>query len=86
MSLGGNQTITNREERLAGIRIQSSTYGLPLGIYYGTQRITPNIIWYGDFKAIEHTASQSSGGKGGGGVNSVSISYTYQVALMLGLG
>lgn len=86
MSLGGSQTITNREERLSGVRIQSSTYGLPLGIYYGTQRITPNIIWYGDFRAIEHTATQSSGGKGGGSVDSVSISYTYQVALMLGLG
>lgn len=80
--LFGGQTITTREERLSGVRIQSSTYGTVIPVYYGPNRATPNVLWVGDWQVIERQTSQ--GGKGGGGVTS--ISYTYKTALMLGLG
>lgn len=86
MSLGGNTTIVNREEKIAGVRLQTSAYGVPIPIYYGVNRAVPNIVWYGDFQAIEHKSTSSAGGKGGGGVETVSISYTYKVALILALG
>lgn len=83
--LFGGQTITNREERIAGVRVQSSTYGVAIPLYYGPNRASPNLLWMGDFNAIEHKSSQSQGGKGGG-METVSITYTYTTALMLGLG
>lgn len=83
--LFGGQTITTREERISGVRIQSSTYGTAIPLYYGPNRASPNLLWLGDFTAIEHQSTQSQGGKGGG-MESVSITYTYTTALMLALG
>lgn len=83
--LFGSQTITQREERISGVRIQSSTYGVAIPLYYGPNRASPNLLWMGDFNAIEHKSTQSQGGKGGG-VETVSITYTYTTAMMLGLG
>jgi len=77
---------------VAGLQIQTSAYGKVIPIVYGTTRIAPNLIWYGDFQAIAHQSSPpspgkggatgGSGGKGGGGG---STTYTYNAAIMLGL-
>ncbi|WP_207000754.1 phage tail protein [Trinickia mobilis] len=64
------------------IRVQTSQYARPIPIVYGTNRVTGNIIWYGNFQAIPH--NQASGGKGGGG-GSGSTSYTYTAAVAIGL-
>lgn len=81
MSFNAPNTIS-REERISGVRVQSSCYGKVIPIYYGPNRMTPNLLWSGDFVATEH--SQTVGGKGGG--ESTSINYTYTTAVMLGLG
>jgi hypothetical protein len=74
---GGGHT---EETQLKGIQLQTSSYGLPIPLVYGTARLSANLIWYGNFQAIPHETS--SGGKGGG---FTSTSYTYKVAAMLGL-
>lgn len=86
MSTGGGSNIHTEEERLAGLRIQQSAYGLPIPLAYGTNRQSGNLIWYGNFRSIAHTTTQDSGGKGGGGGGSVShTSYTYTASFIVGL-
>lgn len=80
----GSTTISTSEQRIGALTIQSSAYGLPIPLFWGQTRITGNMIWYGDFKAIAHTTKQSSGGKGGG-VTTQNTTYTYTTAFMLGL-
>lgn len=81
----GSTTISTSEQRIGALTIQSSAYGLPIPLFWGKARITGNMIWYGDFRAIAHTTKQSSGGKGGGGVTTQNTTYTYTTAFMLGL-
>lgn len=76
---GGGSTIT--APRIGGLQIQTSTYGLPIPILWGQQRLAANLLWYGDFTAIPHTTT--SGGKGGGGVSQTT--WSYQAAGLLGL-
>jgi hypothetical protein len=83
--MSGNTTISTSESRIEALALQSSAYGVTIPVLYGVNRISGNLIWYGDFKAIPHTTSQSSGGKGGGGVNQVSTTYTYSASVMMGL-
>jgi hypothetical protein len=82
--MGGSSTISNSEEKIAGIKLQTSCYGVAIPIVYGTNRISGNLMWYGNFQAIPHTATTSSGGKGGA-VTSESTTYTYTAAVMMGL-
>lgn len=82
---GGGQTMNASEYPLAGLSIQSSSYGKCIPLLWGKTRITGNLIWYGDFVAIPHTSTQSSGGKGGGGSTSSSTAYSYQSATAIGL-
>lgn len=83
---GGGQTIVNEENKIAGFQVNTATYGLPVPIVFGTTRIAGNIVDWFDFVAIPHeTRQEQSGGKGGGGITTVNISYTYQVAVIIGL-
>ncbi len=77
--LGGDSTGT-KPQKLSTISVQTSSYGICLGMAWGTTRITGNLTWYGDFVAIEHTESQ--GGKGGG---PTTTNYTYKTAFTMGL-
>jgi len=81
---GGGTTIATSEPRIGALRIQTSSYGLAIPLVYGRQRISGNLIWYGDFLPIAHTTTQTTGGKGGG-VTQSNTTYTYQTALMIGL-
>lgn len=83
---GGSDRIVNEQQKLLAFRVQASAFGLPIPIGWGRNRIPANMIWYGDFTAIPHVTQQSSGGKGGGGVTQVDVTYTYTAALMLLLG
>lgn len=82
---GKSKTISSTQTKLGAIRIQNSSQGVPIPIVFGQTRIAANSLWYGDFKSIAHTTSQSSGGKGGGGTTTENTSYTYTVGLVLGL-
>lgn len=75
----------NEVPRLASLRVQTSSYGTPRKIVFGTQRISASLLDYDDFKAIAHTSVQKVGGKGGGSgsQNVTTVSYTYQAAVML---
>lgn len=76
-SKGGGQ---NTPPVIAGLQISTSTYGLPIPIVWGQNRIHGNLLWYGNFAS--HAVS-SGGGKGGGG--STPSSYTYTAAGLVGL-
>src|SRR5579875_1348490 len=81
-----------QQPAVSGLQIQTSAYGKVIPLVYGTTRLAPNLIWYGDFQAIAHQSSPpssgkggvtgGSGGKGGGGG---STTYAYTAAVMLGL-
>lgn len=81
----GSTTISTEEPKIGALSIQSSAFGLPVPLFWGKSRLSGNMIWYGDFTPIAHTTTQSSGGKGGGGVESKNTSYTYTAAFILGL-
>ena len=81
--MGGGKSTHTYAEKLNGIRIQSSLFGAPIPIVYGTTRITSNLLWYDNFIATPHTETQS-GGKGGGGSSS-STSYSYTADVIFGL-
>ncbi|MGH6967599.1 MAG: phage tail protein [Stellaceae bacterium] len=50
------------------MNVQTSVFGLPIPIVYGTSRVSNNLGWYANFQSHDHAAASSSGGgKGGGG-------------------
>lgn len=75
----------------AGLQLQSSTQGLPIPLVFGTNKVAPNLIWYGDFLATAVASSAGSGGKGGvgggggGKGGGGGTQYTYQAAFQFGL-
>src|SRR5690349_1475396 len=72
----GSGTQGSEQPHVGALRIQQSSYGVPIAIVFGQTRIAPNLIWYGDFTPIAHQSSQQSGGKGGGTSHQSSTSYT----------
>jgi hypothetical protein len=83
---GQNTTLTQREQRLSDIRVQTSSQGTVLAKGWGRYRVACNLVWYGSFKAIENRSVSRQGGKGGGGVTQETITYTYEAAVILMLG
>lgn len=84
---GQNTTLTQKEQRLSDIRVQTSSQGTVLAKGWGRYRINCNLVWYGNFRAIEHRSVNEQGGKGGGGgVTQENITYTYEAAVILVLG
>lgn len=81
--LFGGQSFSLSDQRLAGVQIQTSVYGTPVPLVYGTTRISGNVIWMGDFVATPHT--QSAGGKGAMGGGTSSTTYAYSVSFAFGL-
>lgn len=83
--MSGRKTINQTTPAIGAIKIQQSTYGLVLPIVWGRTRITGNLMWYGDFKAVPHTEVTQQGGKGGGAPRQTSTTYTYtaSVAMLL---
>ncbi len=81
----------SNQAAVSGLQLQSSTFGKAIPIVYGTARIAPNLIWYGDFQSTSHNSSAGGGGKGGvgggggGKGGGGSVTYTYSTAVALGL-
>src|SRR5260221_13523746 len=63
MSFGGGDKQASQTPQVSGIQIQSSVYGKVVPVVYGSMRLAPNLIWYGDFI---QTGGGGTGGKGGG--------------------
>jgi hypothetical protein len=83
---GSSKPIAQQQPTIHALRIQTSVYGQVIPIVYGTARIAPRLIWYGDFRAIAHTSTQKVGGKGGGGGKTTTTTqYTYQAAVEMAL-
>ncbi|MDO5686751.1 MAG: phage tail protein [Neisseria sp.] len=82
---GKSSTISTSEQRILSLQVQQSSYGLAVPIIYGRTRVAGNLIWYGDFTAVEHTTTTSQGGKGGGGVTQKDTKYTYDAAVIMAL-
>ena len=92
---GGSSSKPQAQQQpaLSGLKIQTSAYGKAIPLVYGTTRIAPNLMWYGDFVATPH----NSGGGGGGGKGGVvgggggkgggggTTTYTYSASIALGL-
>ncbi len=86
--LGGKSAQAGQQPAASGLSVQTSAYGKCINIAYGTPRVAPNLLWYGDFVATAHANSAGKGGvagggggKGGGG----GVSYTYTTAVQMGL-
>ena len=82
MSLFGSSASTGASAPTvaAGINVQTSIAGKPIQVLYGSSRISGNLVWYGDFKAL-----QGSSGAGKGGTTSRSGNYTYYASFLIGL-
>lgn len=82
--MAGSKTISTSETKAEALALQSSAQGVTIPVVHGTARISGNLIDYLDFRAIPHTTTQSSGGKGGSPKFS-NTTYTYSVSLVMGL-
>ena len=72
--LGG----TREGPRLTELAVQTSSYGTPIPLVFGTMRVAGTVIWATDLK--EHRA-RSGGGKGRPATTSYSYSASFAVAL-----
>jgi hypothetical protein len=81
---GGGKSTSTTDQVLAGIQIQTSSYGGVLPIVYGTSRIPGNLVDYDDFTPIPHTTTIQTG-KGGGGSSVSNTTYTYTAGVILAL-
>lgn len=82
---GKSSTISSSTPALGALQVQTSMAGLAIPLVWGRTRLPVNLLWYGNFKAIAHTETTQSGGKGGGGVTQTDTKYTYQAALIMAL-
>lgn len=83
---GKKTTIANTEQRLGTLRVQTSMYGLAVRLMWGQPRVTGNLLWFGNFRAVPRTTTEEQGGKGGGGVRQVTTTFAYYAAAMMALG
>lgn len=88
---GGQKTQASQQTAVSGLQIQSSAYGKVVPIVFGTQKIAPNLLWYGDFTAVLQESAGAGGGKGGvgggggGKGGGGSGTYVYSVSVIFGL-
>jgi hypothetical protein len=80
---------TQQAAPLTALRVQSAVEGVPITILWGQNRLSGNLIWYGDFHATavnNGSAGGKGGAMGGGGKGSQgSVTYNYSTALALAL-
>jgi hypothetical protein len=82
---GGGENINTVAPVIGSLRVQTSTRGKPIPLVYGKTRLAANLLWYGDFTAIPHTTTQSSGGKGGDPPTQSNTTWSYTAAIIMGL-
>lgn len=67
--------------RMGDLKVQTSTYGSPIPIYYGTARGAGQVLWSTDY--IETAHEEEAGGKGG--PTQSYTSYTYSVSCAIAI-
>ena len=80
---GGGKGQNIEGPRIDDLSVQTSTYGAPIPLVYGTMRISGNVIWSTPLKETR-TVKKSSGGKGGGKKSS-QTTYSYSASFAIGL-
>lgn len=83
MGLFRGHTTTTRANKISEFTVATAEYGAAVPEIIGTTRVSGNVIYYDDFTAHEHRETQRTGK--GGHSKSVSITYAYTVAVILGL-
>jgi hypothetical protein len=63
------------------LNIQTSQYGIPVPVVYGSRKIAGNLIDYCNFQS--HENEEETGGKGGGGQSYTTFTYSVTVAFGL---
>lgn len=86
--LFGGGAKVQQPQATAALTIQQSSYGTPVFLLYGTNRIYGNMLWYGAFQAIL-VSTGGGGGKGGvvggGGKGGGQSEYNYYATFAIGL-
>jgi hypothetical protein len=82
---GGGKSTSTTEQVLAGMQLQTSCYGGPVPVAYGTNRFAGNLVDYDDFTPIPHTTTTKTGKGGGGGSTISNTSYTYTAMVVIAL-
>lgn len=62
-------------DRLAGMAVSQSVYGVTLPVVYGKARVPINLLDYGDFWSRENKTETQTGGKGGSQEQTTGYSY-----------
>lgn len=83
MSFFRGRTTTTRANKISEFTVNTAEYGAVVFEIIGTVRTAGNVIYYDDFTAHEHRETHKAGK--GGKSKQVSITYTYTVAVILGL-
>lgn len=83
MSFFRGRTTTMRANKISEFTVNTAEYGAVVPEIIGTVRTAGNVIYYDDFTAHEHRETHKAGK--GGKSKQVSITYTYTVAVILGL-
>lgn len=83
MSFFRGRTTTTRANKISEFTVNTAEYGAVVPEIIGTVRTAGNVIYYDDFTAREHRETHKAGK--GGKSKQVSITYTYTVAVILGL-
>ena len=83
MGFFGRHNIVTRADKISEFTVNTAEYGSAVPEVIGTTRISGNVIYYDDFTAHEHKETTKSGK--GGGSKQTNITYTYTVAVILGL-
>jgi hypothetical protein len=72
--------------RLSDLTTQTSTYGAVIPRLYGTTAVTGNVFWLENNQLKETATTENQGGKGGGGSDVTTFSYSATFAVGLGRG
>src|SRR5712671_3518118 len=84
----GNKGNANTITKYTQLDVNTSAYGLPITIGWGSFRLAPNLIYAGNFRAVPQKSGggKGAGGKGGGGKGSQTItSYDYRISVAMAL-
>jgi len=78
---------SNAKPDFNALQIQTSTSILPIPIVWGQNKVSVNLIWYANFRAVPGSGGKGIGGKGGvfGGGSAASSNYTYTADLIMAL-
>ncbi len=74
----------NAKPDFTSLQIQTSTSTLPIPIIWGSNKVSPNVIWYSNFRTQTSGGGGGKGGMFGGGAST--NSYTADLIMALGEG